>query len=140
MTWALAPFTAALAEALNVRSVLFATNEPKDAIETVVLHIDIPPQRVTILRAPDLTEGGITFEAVQVLDRLRAKVKRDRDPRVMDATLKLSVGYPEAAQLLALAHAVTETHYLTFTPEQGELFDGQEAAPPRRGRREELRH
>jgi hypothetical protein len=136
MTWAIAPFTALLADDLNVRSVLFAGSAPKDALETVVVHIDAPMQRLTFAMAPDQVERRIILRDVTVVSKLKARVKRDREPLTMDAVLKLSVRYPDAETLLYIANGVNDTHYLTLEPEQGDLLTTvAEKAPPVRRRR-----
>jgi hypothetical protein len=138
MTFAIAPFTATLAEALNVRSVLFGSGGPKDAIETAVVHIDAPLQRMTWAMAPDQDERRIVLKDVVVVSKLRAKVKHDRDPAVMDAAIKFSVRYPDAETLLYIATGVNDTHYITLEAEQGNLLTSvAEGEPPARkkGRR-----
>lgn len=119
----LSPFTGAQAEALNVRSLLFdSSGQPKTAIETVVLNITVPPQHVTFAMAPDQAERRIAFDAVQIAEKLRVKVKRDRESPVCEATLKVSFRYPAADELLYVANGVKDTHYLTFEQEQGDLL------------------
>lgn len=138
MTFAIAPFTAPLADALNVKSVLFGSNGPKEAIESVVVHIDAPLQRMTFAMAPDQGERRIVLQDVAVVSKLRAKVKRDREPAVMDAAIKFSVRYPDADTLLYIANGVTDTHYVTLEAEQGDLLTtaaDTDAEPPRRRRR-----
>lgn len=123
-TFAIVPFTGVQADALNVRSLLFdaTTGTPKEAIETIVLHIAMPLQRMTWAMAPDQTDRRIVFEAVKIEEKLRAKVKRDRDPLMVDATLKVSFSYPTAAELLYIANGVNDTHYVTFEEEQRDLL------------------
>ena len=138
-TFALAPFTPAQASALNVKSLLFdsSSGRPKEAIETIVLHIAVPLQRVTFAMAPDQTDRRIVFDSVKIEEKLRAKVKRDRDPLTVEAVLKLSFRYPDADELLYIANGVLDTHYLTFEAEQGDLLtspDEDKPAPPARKR------
>jgi hypothetical protein len=97
----------------------------------------MPLQRLTLAMAPD-QGGGLTFDNVQLVEKMRVKTKRDRDPVVCDATFKVNFRYPSAADLLALANGVNDQHYLTFEAEQGDLLttEAQAAAtPPKRGRR-----
>jgi hypothetical protein len=137
-TFGIVPFTGAQADALNVRSLLFdaTTGQPKEAIETIVLNIDMPLQRLTFAMAPDQEDRRIVLPNVKIETKLRAKVKRDRDPLMVDAVLKISFHYPSAAELLYIANGVNDTHYLTFESEQGDLLTAVEpdAAPPRRTR------
>jgi hypothetical protein len=138
-TFVLSPFTPAQAGALNVRSLLFeaATSLPKAALDTAILSVSMPLQRLTLAMAPD-QGGGIVFEDVQWTEKLRVKTKRDRDPVTCDATFKVNFRYPSATDLLALANGVNDQHYLTFEPTQGDLLttEAQVAeTPPRRGRR-----
>lgn len=123
-TFTLVPFSGAQAEALNVRSLLFdaTTGQPKEAIETIVLNIAMPLQRMTFAMAPDQTERRIVILNAKIEEKLRAKVKRDRDPLMVDATLKVSFSYPSATELLYIANGVDDTHYMTFEPEQGDLL------------------
>jgi hypothetical protein len=123
-TFGIVPFTGAQADALNVRSLLFdgTSGQPKDAIETIVLNIDMPLQRLTFKMAPDQGEARIVLPNVKIESKLRAKLKRDRDPLMVDAVLKVSFHYPSAAELLYIANGVNDTHYLTFEPEQGDLL------------------
>jgi len=124
-TFAIIPFTGAQAEDLHVRSLLFdaTTGQPKEAIETIVLHVDMPLQRMAFAMAPDQTDMRIVIEHAQVEPKLRAKVKRDRDPLMIEASLKVSFHYPTGDELLYIANGVNDTHYMTFEPEQGDLLD-----------------
>jgi hypothetical protein len=141
-TFGIVPFTSAQADALLVRSLLFdaTTGQPKEAIETIVLNIDMPLQRLTFAMAPDQADRRVVLANVKIESKLRAKVKRDRDPLMVDATLKISFHYPSAAELLYIANGVNDTHYLTFEPEQGDLLTAETddapaaPAPKRRGR------
>lgn len=122
-TFAIAPFTPAHADDLNVRSLLFdsSTGLLKPAIETVVLNISAPDQRLTFRMVPD-ARPSLVLPNVAIDEKLRAKVKRDREPSVCEAILKISFAYPTAEQLLYIASGVNETHWLTFEPEQGDLL------------------
>jgi hypothetical protein len=137
-TFGIVPFTGAQAEALCVRSLLFdqTSGQPKEAIETIVLNIDMPLQRLTFAMAPDQADRRIVLANVKIESKLRAKVKRDRDPLMVDAVLKVSFHYPSAAELLYIANGVNDTHYLTFEPEQGDLLtaETEPVAPPKRRR------
>lgn len=130
-TFKLAPFSGAQAEALHIRSLLFDSKGlPKDAIETIVAHIGMPDQRVTFAMAPDQGEHRVVLMNVAIGDKLRAKVKRDREPFSVEAAIHIRFAYPTAEQLLYLANGVNDTHYLTFEPEQGDLLtsDDDDAA------------
>lgn len=133
-TFKLSPFTPTQAEALNVRSLLFEAGSSllKPAIDAAVLQIAVPVQRLTFAMAPDQV-GRIIFDDVKVDEKLRIKVKRDRDPVVCDATLKVNFRYPSADDLLYVASGVNDTHYLTFAPLQGALglTPESEPQPPR---------
>ena len=139
-TFALAPFTYAMADDLNIRTVLFdgpgnGTGNLKSAIETVVAHIDMPDQRLSFAMAPDQGERRIVLPNVSIEDQVKAKVKRDREPAVCEATIKVSFAYPTADQLLYIANGVNDTHYLTFEPEQFDLLQAEDDGEPiRRGR------
>jgi hypothetical protein len=146
-TFAIVPFTPAHADALNIKSVLFdrASTMLKDAIETVVLNIHAEDQRLTFAMTPDQSERRIVLANVRIEEKLRAKIKRDREPAVCEATLKISFSYPTADQLLYIANGVDDTHYLTFEPEQGDLLtspedDGQPPRPRRVSRGEATTH
>lgn len=134
-TFALAPFTPAHAEVLNVRSLLFdaGTSLPKTAIDAAVLRISVPPQRLTFRMAPDQVGGMVVFADVKIDETLRIKAKRDREPVVVDATLKVNFVYPSPEDLFYLANGVDDTHYLTFEAEQLALglAGDAEAQPPR---------
>lgn len=132
----IAPFTAAQAEALNIRSVLFdSSGSPKPALETLVANISVEDQRLTFAMTPDQTERRIILANVEIDGKLRAKVKRDREPSVCEAVMKILFAYPTADQLLYIANGVNDTHYLTFEPEQGDLLTAEDDAEPiRRGR------
>lgn len=135
-TFALAPFTPAHADDLNVRSLLFdsSTGLLKPAIETVVLNINAPDQRLTFAMTPDQAERRIVLPNVAIEEKLRAKVKRDREPAVCEAVLKVSFQYPTADQLLYIANGVTDTHYLTFEPEQLDMLTAEDDHEPIRHR------
>lgn len=135
-TFAIAPFTPAHAAELNVGSVLFdaTTSLPKPAIDAVVCNISAPDQRLTFAMTPDQAERRIVLPNVQIDGRLRVKCKRDRDPAVFDAVLKVSFSYPTADQLLYIANGVNDTHYLTFEPEQFDMLTAQDDAEPIRPR------
>lgn len=132
MTFTLAPFTTAQAEAVAVRSLLFASNgRPKEAIESAILHIDLPLQRLTFAMAPDQTETRIVFADVQVESQWKIKINQATE--AVQASFKATMAYPTATDLLYLASGVGDTHYLTFEPEQGDLLTAVPAdAPPRR--------
>jgi hypothetical protein len=100
-TFALAPFTAAQAEALNLRSVLFDSGgSPKAALETLVANISVPDQRLTFAMSPDQVERRIVLANVEIDGKLRAKVKRDREPAVCEAVMKILFAYrPPVAAL-----------------------------------------
>lgn len=134
---AMAPFTPAQASDLNVRSLVFDTGgQPKPAIETIVLRVDLPLQRLAFAMAPDQFDRRIQFTDVAIDPKLRVKIKRDRgDTPVCEAVMKVNFRYPSAEDLLYLANGVTDTHYLTFEPEQGDLLTAtpdQPVAPKRR--------
>jgi hypothetical protein len=136
MTFTIAPFTAPLADDLNIKSVLFAAGgTPKDAFETVVVHIDAPLQWLTFAMGPDETEHRIVLPEVTVIGRLKAKVKRDREPFTMDVAIEFSVRHLDAETLLYIANGVNATHYLTLDPEQSDLLTGMTDGRPRRGGR-----
>lgn len=133
-TFAISPFTSAQAEALAVRSLLFDTETglPKEAIDTIVLNIAMPLQRVSFAMAPDQERRRIVIPDVAIDEKLRAKVKKDRDPLAVDATLKISFRYPDANVLLYIANGVNDVHYLTFEAQQGDLLAdhaGEELRP-----------
>jgi hypothetical protein len=127
-TFNIVPFTAAQAEDLHVRSVLFdaTTGQPKEAIETIVVHVDLPLQLMSWAMAPDQTDKRIIINDAQLESKVRAKVKRDRDPLMVDATFRISFHYPTAAELLYIANGVNDTHYMTFEPAQGDLLDASD--------------
>ena len=124
-TFNLAPFTPQHAEDLHVRSVLFdaTTGQPKEAIETIVLAVDAPLQLMTFAMAPDQTDRRIQMPNAQIESKLRAKIKHDRDPLMVEASLKVSFHYPSASELLYIANGVNDTHYMSFEPMQGDLLD-----------------
>jgi len=125
--FAIAPFTLAMADDLNIRTVLFDTSGLlKEAIETVVANISVPDQRLTFAMSPDQGDRRVVLPNVEVVEKLKAKIKRDRDPVVCEAVLKLRFLYPTADQLLYIANGVNETHYLTFEPEQLDLLTSAE--------------
>jgi hypothetical protein len=134
-TFNMVPFTPLQADDLHVRSVLFdaTTSQPKDAIETIVLHVDMPLQQMAFSMAPDQTDVRIIIQDAQLEPKIRAKVKRDRDPLMVDASLKISFHYPTATELLYIANGVNDTHYMTFTPVQPDLLDTIDDAELRPG-------
>src|SRR5262245_42295167 len=81
-TFAMSPFTAAQAVARNIRSLLFDTTTglPKEAIDAIVCNIALPLQRLSFAMAPDQTHRRIQIADVAIEEKLRAKVKKDRDP------------------------------------------------------------
>jgi len=127
-TFQITPLTSAQADDLHVRSVLFdaTTGQPKEAIETIVLQVDVPLQQLTFAMAPDQTDRRIVIRDVQLDKKVRAKIKHDRDPLMVEATVKVSFHYPTAEELLYIANGVNDSHYLTFEPEQGDLLDDAE--------------
>lgn len=131
-TFAIAPFTRAHASPLNVGSVLFeaSSGDLKPAIDAVVCAISVEDQRLTFAMTPDQAERRIVLMNVRIADRLRCKVKRDREPAACEAVLKVSFAYPTAEQLLYLANGVGDTHYLTFEPEQGDLLTAEDDREP----------
>jgi len=131
-TFHMEPFTGVQAEDLHVRSLLFdaTTGLPKEAIETIVLHVDLPLQRMAFAMAPDHLNMRIIVDDVKLEPKIRAKVKRDRDPLMVDATLKLSFHYPSASDLLYIANGVDDVHYMTFEPMQRDLLDTPDEVRP----------
>lgn len=121
-TFGLAPFTAAHAADLNVKSLVFdGQGLPKSALEVVELHVTLPTQRLTFAMAPDQQERRVILRDVQVQPTVRVKIKQDREPAEVGATLKVNFSYPTADDLLYIATGVEDVHYLTFEPEQGQL-------------------
>ena len=101
-TFALLPFTAQQAEALNIRSLLFdaSTGTLKPAVAAVTAIIAQEDQRLTFAMTPDQKDRRIVLPNVRIEDKLKAKVKQDREPVVCEATIKISLVYPTAEQLL----------------------------------------
>lgn len=133
-TFALAPFTAAHAESLNVRTLLFdsSTGTLKPALEAVVAILTQEDQRLTFAMSPDQVERRIVLPNVRIEEKLRAKVKHDREPAVCEAVLKVSFVYPTPEVLMYIANGVNDTHYLTFEPEQGDLLTAEDTGEPLR--------
>jgi hypothetical protein len=133
-TFSLVPFTAAHAEALNVRTLLFdaSTGTLKPALEAVVALINMDEQRVTFAMSPDQQDRRIVLPNVRIEEKLRAKVKHDREPAVCEAVLKVSFVYPTPDVLMYIANGVNDTHYLTFEPEQGDLLTAEDDNEPLR--------
>ena len=135
-TFALVPFTAMHAEALNIRSLLFdaSTGTLKPAVAAVTAIIAQEDQRLTFAMTPDQKDRRIVLANVRIEEKLKAKVKHDREPAVCEAVIKVSLVYPTADQLLYICNGVNDTHYLTFEPEQGDLLTGMDDDEPiRRG-------
>ena len=135
-TFNIVPFTAAQADDLHVRNVLFdsTTGQPKEAIATIVLYVDMPLQQMTFAMAPDQTDVRIVIQDVKIEPKVRAKIKQDREPLMVDATVQVSFHYPTAAELMYIANGVNDTHYMTFEPVQRDLLDdgpllGEELRP-----------
>src|SRR5262245_41100002 len=131
-TLLLAPFTPEQADALYVKKLLFDKNgHPLKEIETIVLNIEMPPQQLTFAMAPDQTERRIVMHDVTIEEKLRAKVKHDRDPVALEAVLKISFRYPTADELLYIANGVNDVHFLTFEDQQLSLpmKDGEQLRP-----------
>jgi hypothetical protein len=82
--------------------------------------------------APDQAERRIVLPNVRIENHLRAKVKHDRDPAVLEAVMTVSFSYPTADQLLYIANGVGEVHYLTFEPEQFDLLTAEDDNEPLR--------
>lgn len=131
-TFAIAPFTVAHADALNLRTVLFeaSSGEPRHALDAVVCSIAVEDQRLSFYAVPDIDRPSLVLPNVRIEDKLRAKIKHDREPLSVDAVLKVSFQYPTAEQLLIIASGVNETHWLTFEPEQGDLLTAEDDAEP----------
>jgi hypothetical protein len=127
------PFTSELAESLGVRGELFSLSdgEPKKVIESVVLHVDEPVQRMAFSRAPDIAPS-LTILDVKVNPHL--KVRRDKEGPVLSALLKVSFYYPTGPELLYVANGVNEQHFMTFEAQQGDLLAVVDAKRSRRGR------
>src|SRR5262245_7409996 len=90
----------------------------------------IGSQRLTFAMAPDQAHRRIVIDDVQIEEKLRAKIKHDRDPIVVEATLKISFRYPTADELLYIANGVNDVHYLTFEDMQRVLpLQGEELRP-----------
>jgi len=132
-TFGIAPFTAAHATELNIKSLVFdAQGQPKQAIESVVLRVSVPLQQLTFAMAPDQEERRVVLRTVEIDPQVRVKIKQDRDPAEVEATLKVNFVYPTADELLYIANGVNDTHYLTFEPEQGDLLTAPADDAPRR--------
>ena len=129
--FAIAPLTPDAAAALDVEGFLFDgdTRRPLEAIETIVLNIAMPQQKLTFAMAPDQTDRRIVLRDVTIEPKLRAKVKHDRDPIVVEAVLKVTFRYPTADELLYIANGVNDVHYLTFEDMQLDLPLGEELRP-----------
>lgn len=136
-TFAIAPFTPAMAEALNIRSLLFdaSTGTLKPALDAVTALISHEDQRLTFKMTPDQPDARLVLPNVRIEEKLKAKVKHDREPEVCEAVLKVSFVYPTPDQLMYIANGVGDTHYLTFEPEQFDLLTAEDDAEPiRKGR------
>lgn len=131
-TFALVPFTSAHAEALNIRSLLFdaSSGTLKPAIEAVVALISMEDQRLTFAMTPDQQDRRIVLPNVRIEEKLRAKVKHDREPAACEAVLKISFAYPTPDVLMYIANGVNDTHYLTFEAEQGDLLTAEDDNEP----------
>ena len=145
-SFGIAPFTPDHAADLQVKSLVFDSNGlPKQAIETVMLRVNVPLQQLTFAMAPDQEERRVVLRTVAIDSPVRVKIKQDRTPADIEATIKVNFVYPTADELLYIANGVNDTHYLTFEPEQGDLLTDEADLPPvRRGRKataggEELR-
>lgn len=138
-TFGLAPFTTEHATDLMIKSLVFDGNgRPKDAIESVLLRVDVPLQQLTFAMAPDQEERRIVLRTVQVEAQMRVKIKQDREPAEVEATLRVNFVYPSADELLYIANGVNDLHYLTFEAEQGDLLTSEEdsaGTPPARRRK-----
>jgi len=134
LTWEITPLTTAIASALNIKSILFNGDAPKEPIHTIAVRLDVPPQDVLIRSAPDMP-ASVHLRNVAIGPLLRAKVKRDREPAELAARFEMRSDYPDADTLLLLATAVETVQYVTCEPEQGDLLTTAEAVadtPPRR--------
>src|SRR4051812_6033263 len=107
-TFSLVPFPAAHAESPNVRPPLFgaSTGTLKPALEAVVALINMDEQRVTFAMSPDQQDRRIVLPNVRIEEKLRAKVKHDREPAVCEAVLKVSFVYPTPDVLMYIANGV----------------------------------
>ena len=117
--FSIAPFTPALAEALNVRHFCFDSKGlPRPELDNAVLDVTIPNQRLSFAMAPDQGDPSLVLTDVAIENKLRVKVKRDRDPASVEAILKVDFYYPTAEDLLYIANGVNDQHFLTFEPQE----------------------
>ena len=132
----LRPFTAAHAEDLNMRSLLFtaSTGVPKPALMKATVNVAVNEQQVTFAMAPDQVDRRIVLRNVTVDPQVAVAVKHDREPAECEATIKLTFVYPPADVLLYLASGVNDVHYLTFEQEQGDLLTAEDDNEPIRRR------
>jgi hypothetical protein len=130
-TLLIAPFTLAHADDLNMRTLLYdsSTGTPKEAIESLVVHIAVPDQQLALARIPG-ADPFLVLPCVAVEDKLRVRLKHDRDPIACEATIRVSCLYPHADALLALASVVNDTLYCTFTSVQLDLLTAEDDAEP----------
>jgi hypothetical protein len=127
----LSPLTAAHAEALGVRTVLFETSSGalRPVLDAAVLQIAVEDQRLSLAKVPGV-HAPLVIPNVRIERLLRVKVKHDREPVACDAVLKVTFSYPDADALLTLASAVGDTLFVTFEPEQGDLLTAEDDAEP----------
>jgi hypothetical protein len=122
LTFMAQPFTAEMANDLNVKARLFniSTGEPIPEMAAAKLKISLAPQRMRLYMAPD-EEMPVSVEVEAVTVSPTIDVRADREGPVYAGTFSVVFPYPVAKDLLWLFHQVTAQVFATFEAEQGAL-------------------
>lgn len=123
LSWQLQPFTAEMANDLNIKARLFASRdgEPLPDVISTTLAIAVAPQRVQIRMAPDQTKPSVELVAATLQPALT--IRRDREGPVFSATVVIVADYPSGDNLLLLMQRVTEQFFVTLEIEQGDMLE-----------------
>jgi hypothetical protein len=132
LTFMLQPFTAEMANDLNVKARLFGVTDglPLNDIVSTALKVAVPQQRVELYEAPDMPKASVILPDVDVSPVIN--VRADKEGPVYAATFNVSFAYPSAKDLLWLFQRVTDQAFVTMTStgQQSLIGEIEEPEPP----------
>lgn len=124
------PFSLSVARVLGVKNELYASDGKRNPhVRMAVLSMGNGklPFIVELYAAPDLEEPTIEVENAIVGPEVRVRV--DKEGPIFSANLEIKFSYPEADELLLLAHSIGDQWFVSTTPMQTELADVNEEKP-----------
>lgn len=97
---------------------------PADDMLQIVVGAHAPLLLVKLSTAPDLGRPTLALDSVELVKRLA--VRRDKETPQYSATIKIEFSYPDAANLLLIANALSTQFFVEMEQLNGNLYDGQD--------------